>query len=38
MAKINSLNPGDPVWSKDSELDEKLKREIENLYPEVGAK
>ena len=37
MTKINSLNLGDPVWPNDIEFDEKLKQEIEKLYPRVGA-
>ena len=39
MAKIHSLNLGHQVWPNDHdiEFDEKLKQEIENLYPKIGA-
>ena len=37
MTKINSLNASDLAWPNDIEFDEKLKKQIQNLYAKVGA-
>ena len=37
MAKISSLNPSHLASTNGIEFDEKLKQEIENLYPNIGA-
>ena len=36
MAKISSLNPSHLASTNGIEFDEKLKQEIENLYPKVA--